>query len=79
MYLSPKNISLLKVHQTLDSTTLLRSFNVGDAQLLPSPTTQSPIEIVESTEENLKSETKELEEPDVIGKQSHHFHIALCC
>ena len=69
----------MKVHQTLDSTTLLRSFNVGDAQLLTSPTTtQSPIEIVESTDENLKNEKKELEEPDVMGKQSHHFHIALC-
>ena len=52
---------------------MLRLFNVGDAQLLPSPTTQSPIEIVESTEEILNSEKKELKEPDVIGKHSLYF------
>ena len=58
----------MRVHQILDRTTLFRSFNIGDAQLFASPTTQTPIEIVESTEENLKSEKKELEVPDVIGK-----------
>ena len=65
----------MKVHQTLDSLSLLKSLDVGYAQLLSSSTTQAPLEIVDSTEENLKSKKKELEESDVIHKQLHHFII----
>ena len=64
--MNPLNISLLKVHQAIDSSTLLRSLEGDGAQLQVSTTTQDPIEIVESTEEILKCK-KELEQQDVIG------------
>ena len=60
--------SLMKVHQMLDTSLILQSMNTREVQVQTLPITQESKVVIDSTEEELKSERKESDEQDIIGR-----------
>ena len=60
--------SLMKVHQMLDTSLILQSMNTREVQVQTLSITQESKVVIDSTEEELKSHSKESEEQDIIGR-----------
>ena len=66
--------SLMKVHQMLDTSLILQSMNTREVQVQTLPNTQESKVVIDSTEEELKSDSKESDEQDIIGKRFRWFY-----
>ena len=60
----------------LDTSLILQSMKTREVQVQTLPITQESKMVIDTTEEELKSDSKESEEQDIIGKRFHWFYLS---